>query len=201
MIITILKLKFVTISNLLVPGYISSEQSSAMVFYVYVRHFLFYFKDYFLVCYILLPASCLCPFPATLTSLQFAVVTQSAVCLNSPVNFFCFSYLWNYKDHRCVWGVEHTSCLLGTAQWWPHPGSSKQRYWGRCRDKAWRSSLTHWCRTTGRSSWCLIAPWSLLQDATGHIFYTAGTQQPHLLPQRKLKKQRRKSNINTSNIL
>lgn len=69
MIIWISVLKFLTVS--LVPGYASSEQSSAMVLRlcvslpVYVCHFLFYFKDSFLVCYTFLPASCLCPFPTS----------------------------------------------------------------------------------------------------------------------------------------
>lgn len=69
-----------------------------------------------------------------------------------------------------------TSGLSGTAQWWPHPGSSRQRCWGRCRDRAWRSSWTHWCRTKGRSSWCPTAPWSLLQDTTSDIFHISDTR-------------------------
>lgn len=58
-----------------------------------------------------------------------------------------------------------TSCLSGTALWWPRPESSRQRYWGRCRDRAWKSSSTRWFQTRGRSSWCQTAPWSPLEDA------------------------------------
>lgn len=59
-----------------------------------------------------------------------------------------------------------TSCLSGRAPWWPRPGSSTPRCWGRCTDRAWRSSWTRWCRTKERSSWCPTAPWSPLQDNT-----------------------------------
>lgn len=64
------------------------------------------------------------------------------------------------RRKRSLWVL--TSWRWGTTRSWPHPESSRLRCSGRCKGTTWRSSWTHWCRTTRRSNWCLKGSWSHL---------------------------------------